>query len=118
MKIYFRAGSNVAVKGDTEKKALMSKGLLARLRGIVYAEALNGHVLRFRLKDVFCREYQDDADWVAEEEKKKRAQEEASQASHCRRCGTNSPALFEFCPKCGSPLVKKDPRRIVPVGGN
>lgn len=115
-KIYLKGGANVQVKGDSRATAIYTGPPVLRwFRRWAGAVAMNDHDLRFRKRDVLCYEHQPEAEHQAQLEAQRREQEEQATASHCRRCGTGSPRVFDFCPKCGSPLVKKEgPKSIIP----
>lgn len=109
-KIYFDASSTMLVSGDTMDTAIYRGPRLIRwLRRTAKAVAMNGHEVTFAKCRVLAYEFQSDAEYATNQDKQKKEQEEAATASHCRKCGTNSPRHFDFCPRCGSALVKKEP---------
>jgi len=113
-KIYFKGGANVQVKGDSDSTAL-HQSLLGRLTGRAQAVAMNGHELKFKMRNVLCREYQPEAEHKEEQEKLRKAQEAQAAASHCRRCKKPNPPEADFCMNCSAPLVKKEPpRNLIP----
>lgn len=111
-KVFLKGGGNIVVKGDTMGTAVLTKWW----KRLAWAIALNGHEVAFFKRDIICYEFQPEAEFKAEVETQKKRELEAATASHCRRCGKDSPRDFSFCPNCSAPLVKKEePTRIIPV---
>lgn len=117
------------VKGESIGKRF-APGLLRRIFGprFVVEKTIQSHDILIRLKDIVCIEHtpQDEIDVKEaadrmkkqeEEAAKAKAEEEAKTWSHCRKCNTHSRREFDFCPKCGSALVKKEmPKPAIPHG--
>lgn len=113
-KVFLKGGGNIVVKGDTMETSVLTKWF----KKMGHAIALNGHEVAFFKRDIICYEFQPEAEFKAEVEAQKKKAEEAANASHCRRCGTDSPQDFSYCPKCSAPLTKREePTRIIPSGG-
>lgn len=109
--LYLKGGGKLVIKGDSMETSVLKKGFGRKAAGI----AMNGHEVLFKISDVLLYEFQPEAEAKAEAEAQEKAKAEAAGASHCRRCGANSPKEFSYCPKCGSALVKKEgPRLEVP----
>jgi len=119
-KIYFDANATVMAAGDTMDTAVYRGPWILRwFRKTAKAVALNGHELTFVKRRVLAYEFQPEAEYREVQDKQKREQEDAATASHCRKCGTASPRMFDHCPKCGSALVKKEmPKPEIPGGRN
>ena len=118
-KLYFRGNASVLAKGESEKLAIhYGPRPLRWLRRTAKCVAMNGHALRFRKRELVALEFQTDAEYNKNIEDQRRAAEERERMSHCRRCGADNPPEFDFCGHCGMPLVKREPKRRIPTGGN
>lgn len=102
-KVYFQGGQGVTLKGDSRETAMTR-----RRRGWVSGIAANGHDIDLSEKHFLALEYQTEAEARAEAEAEARKALAQQTASHCRKCGTDSPREFNFCPHCSAPLVKKE----------
>jgi hypothetical protein len=108
--------TNVKLEGIDKR---WRPGLLKRLFGArhVVVETIEGHAFMVRLSDIVCIEHTPQSEVDRQAAAEQRAKELAASASHCRKCGTDSPRENDFCPRCGSALVKKEqPKHIVPAG--